>query len=254
MKRILGSLLVLLLPFVGMAQRTQTIRNNHQWLQDYATFRVSERFNVVADAGFRMRNAFQEPAMYIVRAGGTFNLHPRWKVGVGFAHSGTFLPDSGLYKLEYRPYQEVISEHIFADVEITNRLRIEERFQHVIPNDSTVPFVARIRFKFQVAAPVVSLSKNHPERKLYIILADEFLLNAAKGIKYNILDQNRMMVGPSFRVSDHLDIALLYSYQFGTTTRSNVFTQDHVIWLTLNHTFDFTKDKEKLPSSRTLGE
>jgi len=139
-------------------------------------------------------------------------------------------------------------------VEITNRLRIEQRFQTVLPNDSTVPFVARVRFKFQIAAPVVSLSKNHPERKLFIILADEFLLNAGKAIEdFNILDQNRMIIGPSFRISDHLDIALLYSYQFGTTVKSNVFTQDHVVWLTLNHTIDFRKkDKEDPSSIRSL--
>ena len=255
MKLFTGFLLLLLIPFLGMAQRTKTIRGNQQWIHKYATLKVSERFNVVADGGFRLRDAFTEPSLYIVRAGGTFNVHPRWKIGAGFAHSGTFLPDSGLYKLEYRPYQEVISEHTFADVELTNRLRIEQRFQHVLPNDSTVPFVARVRFKFQVAAPVVSLSKKHPERKLFIILADEFLLNAGKGIKYNILDKNRMMIGSSFRISKHLDIALLYSYQFGTTTKPNVFTQDHVLWLTIKHKFDFRRNKEeKLPSSRTLEE
>lgn len=244
---------MLLLPFLGMAQHTKTNRNNHQWLQNYVQFRVSERFNVVADAGFRVKNAFQEPNMYIVRAGGTYNFHPRWKVGVGFAHTGVFR-DSELYRLEYRPHQEIISNHVFADVEISNRLRIEERFQTVLPNDSTVPFVARVRFKFQVAAPVVSLSKNNPDSKLYIILADEFLLNAGKTIEeFNILDQNRMIVGPSFRISNHLDIALLYSYQFGSTTKSNVFNQDHVVWLTLNHKFDFRKrDKVDSDSTRSL--
>jgi hypothetical protein len=148
---------------------------------------------------------------------------------------------------EYRPHQEVISNHVFSGVEITNRLRIEERIQRVLFNDSLVPFVARIRLKFQVAAPVFSLSKSHPERKLFIILADEFLLNAGNTVKYNILDQNRMMIGPSFRVSDHLDIALLYSYQFGTTTKPNVFKQDHVLWLTLSHKFDLKEEGQGRP-------
>jgi hypothetical protein len=251
MKFILGLSLWLLLPFLGMAQHTQTVRNNHQWIHSYAEFRVSERFNVLADAGFRVSNLFRDPNLYIVRVGGTFNVHPKWKVGLGFAHSGLFA-DSDLYQLEYRPHQEVISEHVFSDVEITNRLRIEERVQRVLFNDSLVPFVARVRFKFHVAAPIVSLSKNHPERKLFLILADEFLLNAVKDIKYNILDQNRMIVGLSFRISNHLDVALLYSYQFGTTTKPNVFTQDHVVWLSVNHKFDFRKDKEKNLSSRTL--
>lgn len=249
MKIFLGLLFVLVIPFVGMAQHTKTIRGNGQWIQNYVTFRVSERLNVVADGGFRVSDAFKEPDMYIVRAGGTFNFHPRWKIGVGYAHSGKFMPDSGLYKLEHRPYQEVISEHVFANVELTNRLRIEERFQHVLPNDSTVPFRARVRFKFQVAAPITNLSAKHPERKLFVVLADEFLLNAGKGIKYNILDRNRMMLGPLFRVSEHLDIALLYSYLFGTTTKPNIFTQDHVFWLTLKHTFDFRKNKKNAAGS-----
>ena len=252
MRFIIGLSIVILLPLLGMAQHTQTTRNNHQWIHNYAQFRVSERFSVNADAGFRVSNLFRDPNQYIVRAGGTFNFHPKWKVGLGFAHRGIF-EDSDLYKLEYRPHQEVISEHAFANVEITNRLRIEERFQRVLPNDLTVPFVARVRFKFQVAAPIVALSKVHPERQLFLILADEFLLNAGKNVEEkNILDQNRMIVGPSFRISKHLDIALLYSYQFGTTVKPNVFTQDHVIWLTVNHKFDFRKDKEKKPSSRTL--
>jgi hypothetical protein len=253
MKSFIGFLFVLLIPSVGIAQHTKTIRSNQQWIQHYAQFRVSERFNVVADGGFRTRNWFQNSNQYIVRAGATYNVHPRWMLGVGFAHSGTFI-DSELYQLEYRPHQEVISQHEFSNVEITNRLRIEERIQRVLFNDSLVPFSARIRFKFQVAAPVVSLSKKHPESKLFIILADEFLLNAGNTLKYNILDQNRMIIGPSFRISKRVDVALLYSYQFGTTTKSNVFKQDHVMWLTINHRFDFRKNKEEPSSIRTLGD
>ena len=126
MRFLLGLLFISFIPFFGIAQRTKTIRADHQWLHNYAQFRVSERVNVLADAGFRVRNAFQEPTLYIVRVGGTYNVHPKWKVGVGFAHSGRFT-DSKLSVLEYRPHQEVISEHIFSGVEITNRLRIEER-------------------------------------------------------------------------------------------------------------------------------
>ncbi|MCF8465495.1 MAG: DUF2490 domain-containing protein [Flavobacteriales bacterium] len=254
MKSLIGLLFVLTLPLFGIAQHTKTVRTNNQWIHNYAQFRVSERINVEADAGFRTRDWFQNINMYIVRAGVTYNVHPRWKVGVGFAHAGTFI-DNELYKMEYRPHQEVISDHTFSGVEITNRLRIEERVQRVLFNDSVVPFSARIRFKFQVAAPIVSLSKAHPERKLFLILADEFLLNAGNTVKYNVLDQNRMIVGPSFRISEHTEIALLYSYQFGTTTKSNVFKQDHVAWLTLNHKFDFRKkDKEDPASIRDLGE
>ncbi|MCF8460552.1 MAG: DUF2490 domain-containing protein [Flavobacteriales bacterium] len=254
MKSFIGLLFILSLPLFGLAQHTKTVRNNQQWVQNYVSLRVSERIHVLTDASFRTRDWFQHPASYLVRAGVTYNVHPRWKLGVGFAHTGTFV-DSDIYKLEYRPYQDVISQHVFSNVEITNRLRIEERIQRVLFNDSLVPFSARIRLRFQVAAPVFSLSKTHPERKLFIILADEFLLNAGNTIKYNILDQNRMMIGPSFRVSDHLDIALLYSYQFGTTTKPNVFKQDHVLWLTLSHKFDLRKkDKEDPSSIRTLGE
>ena len=253
MKSILTAAFLLILPFAGIAQHTQTNRGNQQWLQHYASFGITERVHVGVDGGFRTSNWFQNPAAYIVRAGVQYNVHPRWRVGAGFAHSGTFV-DNELYRLEYRPHQEVVANHEFSNVELTNRLRIEERVQRVLFNDSLVPFLARVRFKFQVMAPVLALSKAHPERQLFIVLADEFLLNAGKILKHNILDQNRMMVGPAFRVSEKLDIALLYNYIFGTTVKPNVFTQEHVLWLTFSHRFSFWKEKETPSSIRSLGE
>jgi|GEM_PF-2910835 len=254
MKSFIAFLFILTIPLVGMAQHTKTVRNNGQWIHNYAQFRVSERINVVADAGFRTRSWFQNVNMYIVRAGVTYNVHPSWKLGVGFAHSGTFI-DNALYKMEYRPHQELISQHEFSGVEITNRLRIEEQIQRVLFNDSLVPFVARVRLKFQAAAPVLGLSKNHPERQLYIVLGNEFILNAGNTVKkYNVLNQNRMTVGPSFRVTEYLDITLLYMYLFGTTVKQNVLTQDHVMWLSFNYKVDFRKNKGKAASIRNLGE
>ena len=73
-----------------IAQEKIIKQGNQQWLQYYAQIKLSDKWTLLPDAGFRFANHFQAKSQYLIRVGLNYTINPNIQVGGGFAHFGTY--------------------------------------------------------------------------------------------------------------------------------------------------------------------
>lgn len=219
--------------------------SNQQWIQYYNKLHFSEHWSLLTDGGFRTKDAFNSPSQYIVRTGIAYQLNPNLRFAAGFAHLGFYRSDS-LSSMEFRPYQEVLLKQKVGKVSIGHRFRLEQRvFRNLDPAgglSSTGDFNLRYRYRLFLNIPLW-ISKNTAGRKLQLNVGDEIFLASGKDVVYNIFNQNRILVGPTFKINKNFGISMTYNHQFIGKNAPAEYNQDYVFWLGIKHTIDLRKKK-----------
>jgi hypothetical protein len=241
---------IVFLFLIGIATKTiaqeKTIkRGNQQWLQYYTQMKLSDKWILLADAGYRMANNFRNSSQYLVRAGINYTLSPNIQVGAGFAHFATF-SEGKINRDEFRPYEELGIKSKLGNIDINNRVRIEERFFNpVVDGHIKGPGAFNFRFRdaLTVNIPLFNLSKTDKDKKILLSIGDEIFLNAGKHIVYNVFDQNRFVISPTIQFSKDLSVSFTYNRQFAATNVAATYNQTNVIWLQLRQKFDLTHKK-----------
>jgi hypothetical protein len=213
--------------------------STQQWLQYNNQTKIADRWFFGLDGGFRWKDGSR--FQYIGRAGFNYQFNPRIKVGVGVARTGIYKSDK-ISKLEFRPYQEVLA--IISDnrISIRSRFRLEER---IFNNRSEVPahnYNFRFRYMLSFNIPIVQ-SQHFPSRKLSLVVSDEIFLNAGHNIVYNVLDRNRVLIGPAWQMSKALAFGISYMYQFAPKDSPAAYDSDDIIWVTLRQYLNLVRKK-----------
>lgn len=227
-----------LITFQGFSQKIVT-NSDQQWIQYYQNLKLSPKWSILTDGGFRVKDAFSEKSQWIIRTGVGYQATANSRFGLGFANLGFFNGDT-LTRLEYRPYQEAMLKHKFNRIGTSHRFRVEERFFQTLKPIGTTSFNFRFRYQFNLSLPIWT-SKNNPNRKLIFNIADEIFINAGKDIVYNVFNQNRLILGPQFKVNKGLGIQFVYNYQFFARNAPATYSNDHVFWLRIKHTINVFK-------------
>ena len=237
MKRLLF-LVICFLTITSYSQKIVTT-TNQQWAQYYQTLKISPNWSILTDGGFRTRDGFSEKSQWIIRTGVGYQATGNSRFGLGFANLGFFTGDT-LSRLEYRPYQEAFLKNKFNKIGTSHRFRVEERFFKTLEPIGTSSFNFRFRYQFSLSLPIWT-SKSNPNRKLTFSIADEIFINAGKDIVYNVFNQNRIIVGPQFKVNKGLGIQLVYNHQFFGKNTPATYSTDYVFWLHIKHTISVFK-------------
>lgn len=228
-------------------QEKEVVRGNSQWVQYYNQTRINEKWNLLFDGGYRWADTFKEPSQYIIRAGLSYNIGSNIHVAAGFAHLG-FYTSNELVRTEYRPYQEVGFKTLFDKITLTHRLRIEERFfrqQTISEFANANSFNFRFRYMFLLNIPLKKFNDD-PQKELFLNLGDEIFLNAGKEVVNDVFDQNRFLVSPTYKMNEHLSLALTWNYNFSGLKRAGTYTALNVFWLQIKHNLDLRK-KANIP-------
>ena len=207
---------------------------NQQWFQYYGSYKLTERWSLLPDGGYRWSDAFKHSSQYLFRTGLGYNISKNVRLTAGFAHLG-FFTDQTLSKLEYRPYQELTIKHQLdrMNVSVGHRLRVEQRFFYRKSTEDTSgesTFNHRFRYALNFGIPVF--------KSVSLTLGDEILINAKDGSPGNLLDQNRLVIGPKYQYSEYTSFGLIYDYL--TSGSPSNLTHTHILWLQLRHKFDFS--------------
>ena len=228
-------------PFLR-GQKKEVIKENSQWIQYYNQSVISDKWQILFDAGYRWLDGFEERSQYIIRAGIGYRPVSRLRLVAGFAHLG-FYSSGDLTKTEYRPYQEIGLTNKLNKIDLSHRLRIEERFfkeQHPQPFQDAQSFNFRFRYLFAVGIPLVQFD-GHRGSELSLHLGDEIFINAGADIVNNVFDQNRLLVSPTYRLNEQFSFALTYNYIFAGTAQAGQYASLQVWWLQIKQNLDFRR-------------
>lgn len=230
-------------PETGLSQDKSIVQGNQQWVQYYNQTKISNKWSLLIDGGFRWKEDLLNRSQYIVRAAGGYSINKGVRVGAGMAHLGTYT-DIEVTVAEFRPYQEVSLKHP-GNLGLSQRLRIEQRFIKATANHDQQfkRFNWRFRYFIGIAIPIVRFS-GHSDRSLKLQIGDEIFLNAGKDIIYNIFDQNRLLIGPSFQLNESLTFAFTYNGKFSSLNLPSKYTYNHILWLSIRQNIDLSKNLE----------
>jgi hypothetical protein len=222
-------------------QQKDVVNSNQQWFQYYNQTKLSDKWTLLVDGGFRWKEGFQESSQFIVRAAMGYSLTSNIQISSGLAHLGFYSSDK-ISKVEFRPYQEITVKNKFNKIDLNHRYRVEERFFKSVDNgviQSPNTFNFRFRYSLMLSIPLFQLSKEKPEKVFILNIGDEIFVNAGSDIVDNVFDQNRFIISPTFKLSDQLSISSTWNSQFASTSTPSRYTYTNVIWLQIKHKLNF---------------
>lgn len=158
-------------------------------------------------------------------------------VGLGAAYFLQALPqdENQMVKSirpEIRPHQEYNLFQYLGEVKVSHRYKIEERF-FMKTSENSAAFNFRFRYKVQTQIPLTKKERPYP---VSLIIFDEVMFNAGKGIVYNIFDQNRIYAGAQVKLSKHWTTEAGYMNWFQQRTSGKEFYNRHIARFSLVHT------------------
>lgn len=229
--RILFLFMMLISISSNLYAQYKVTHTNQQWIQFYHSHTISSKFTFNYDVGIRKvdDNAI---AVALARFSVGYNLGKNFTAATGIANFNT-LNDFNLTRLELRPFQELALKKLnFNRIKITNRFRTEYRYfiNYNDNNANTIVHNWRFRYRLGIKGVIADLKNNN---KVCVSLANELFVNSGKNIKYNYLDNNRVIAGLSLE-NQKIAYGINYVYQYGHRASINTAEQSDIIWLTIS--------------------
>jgi hypothetical protein len=234
------AIIIVLLGSAAFAQSKHVTKGNQQWVQYFNQAKISDRWTVLLDGGYRWKNELVNRSQFIVRAAGAYNLTPSIRIATGFAHLGTYT-DIDITTREWRPHQEISITQDPGKIRIRHLARIEQRFFEATSHSDHhfSRFNWRFRYLINFSIPLITNFPN-PNMALGLNIGDEILINAGHDIVYNVFDQNRLLIGPAWQVNRHLTFSMTYQGQFAALNLPERYHYNHILWLGIRHKIDLS--------------
>ncbi|WP_258048938.1 DUF2490 domain-containing protein [Hymenobacter sp. NBH84] len=252
-------LLLLLLCFIATHSRAQTQRNriaDHNtlgWLVYNGDNQISKKWQLHSELQLRRVHLGTDPQQLLARLGGIYQLSDRVKVSGGYTLLITYpygdypTAASGRSEPEHRLYEDVSLKDALGRLELTHRLRLEQRWQAQFVEKSIESwwFQNRIRYQLSLQLPLIGPTLDNQEP--YLTAFDEIFISFGRNVQNNVFNQNRLAGGVGYRFSDHFRLDVQYLYQItqheedAPGTNTPVFEYNHGIRTVLAYDLDFTK-------------
>ncbi|TAF74619.1 MAG: DUF2490 domain-containing protein [Bacteroidetes bacterium] len=227
---------ILLLQSNLFAQKTET--RSETWFQVYSNFRLSDKWGIVSDFGYRRKDDFLNTYFQGLARAGVAYYWQKHSFIVGFA---LFETEN---QIEYRPYQRLIISQSIGKLQIQHRYRFEQRFRN---NATTEKLDFNYRFGYQINLQYPLIGKEIKPKIPFLIAQDEIFINFGKNIMYNYFDQNRILLGIGYQFTKEFSMNTGYQYQFLQQPNGIDSRHSHTIRLNAVFNFDFRKPKEEKP-------
>jgi len=236
LRSILITLLIVFISQISLAQNNPNRlvrKSRQQWIQYYTETELKGNWSLPIDAGFRWRNNFQSSSQYLVRGAIAYTFESNLKLAAGFAHLG-YYSGSNVNVTESRPYQEIGYSHSLGTIGISHRLRIEERF---LKSDFGSEDAIRFRYSLMLKLFELSISDTNPDFKFEFNFGNELFMSAGEEDLPTAFTQNRLILSPTFSLSENFGVSFTWNSQYAATDQSDVFDKVEVLWIQVRHTF-----------------
>lgn len=221
-------LLLMLFCCISMAGFAQTITQNSGWLFLLNNTKLSEKWGTHLDVQVRSSDNWENVRNFLFRPGLTYFISKKQDITLGYLLNESYNLKQGLneYKLtEHRIWEQYIYKHKISTIQVSHRLRLEQRFIDRHEKDDL--FSQRFRYFFRMILPLEKGIKDF-EKGMFVALQNEFFLNLQNKDELNkhVFDQNRAYAAAGYRFSRKFDLEAGYLNQaikgVGNSTINNV--------------------------------
>ena len=200
---------VLLIPSIQASGQTKT--EHAAWLFLSAEQSLSKKCALSADVQARSATHLDYLTVLLLRPGLVYKITEKQSATVGYAYSGSWEKEAGAktYTLENRIWEQYEVDGRVGRIELTNRLRLEQRF---IQKEKDV-FAQRLRYFIKTRIPLAT-DKDFT-KGWYAGLQNELFLNVQnkENINNKTFDQNRLNGALGYRFSKSWDVEAGYLYR-----------------------------------------
>ncbi|WP_276089351.1 DUF2490 domain-containing protein [Pedobacter sp. JY14-1] len=207
--------LLLLLCLNLAAVVAQTAKQNSGWLFLMNTTRFNDKWGMHFDVQFRTQDNWDGLRHILIRPGLTYYLNGKSDLTLGYLYTPTFVKTAGqpdVTLTEHRIWEQYIYKHKLRGVNLSHRLRLEQRF--VERNGADDVFAQRFRYFIRALVPLIREGELF-EKGVFVALQNELFLNVhhKDDLNGHVFDQNRAYGAIGYRLSKAFDIEAGYMNQ-----------------------------------------
>jgi hypothetical protein len=228
------------------AQSRKTVYDHQAWFQYFLNARVSEKFSVNLDGGYRTSDWFGKNYQYLLRSGLTYHINKKqnFQAGVAYFTTYSWVADQSLSVPEIRGWQRFNSSSNLGRIIIIQRYRLEERFIH---KSKKLELVDGYKFNFRATYHLgfqLPLNKKLIEKgTVFLQASNEIFINFGSDIVYNVFDQERIFGGLGYQFTDGLSCVAGYQQVWQQKSDGLTINDNACIRLSIIHNIDF-RNKE----------
>ncbi|MBP6687854.1 MAG: DUF2490 domain-containing protein [Lacibacter sp.] len=233
----------------GFAQRNREVQTQHHfWTSINTQTRISNKWSVIADLHIRRTDYLKNNNFYYTRAGAAYHINKNLSVSLSGGHMwlANKTATTELFVNENRIVQQAQLNQPLGKLQLTQRLRIEERWVQKILNSeltNTYRYSTRLRYLLSLSIPF-SKNKHVPS----LVFADELMMQTGKAIIYNNFDQNRLFAGIKQQVTSSFAFDVGYMHVWQQQLSGYQYNRNNTVRLFFYWQPDFRK---KQPSAAT---
>lgn len=213
---------------------SQDVEHN-AWLFWSHRQKIGERWQLSSDVQARSADQLGYVNTLLIRPGIGYKIAANQTVTVGYTYFGTWDREIGgtVYEHENRIFEQFQIEHQIKKVEITNRLRYEQRFMY---QQYHRVFAQRLRHYLMVQVPL--LADPLFTKGLYTAFQNELFVNVQgqEHLNKQIFDQNRTYLGLGYRFSQELEMEAGYMFRY-IMKRENMNVRNNIIQVSIRTAF-----------------
>jgi hypothetical protein len=222
-----------LLCLASMVSFAQTTNQNSGWLFLMNSARINKNLGIHFDLQLRSQDHWDGLRNVLIRPGLTYFIDNRNDVTLGYLFTQTQINLDGTadFRLtEHRIWEQYIHKHKINTVNVSHRLRLEQRFTEKQTGDHV--FAQRLRYFVRFLLPLKQEIKDF-EHGLFAAIQNEIFLNVQHKDEINghLFDQNRAYAALGYRLSRHFDVEAGYMNQFSKGLQNN--TRNNIMQLAL---------------------
>lgn len=215
------------------SQRLSTV-NANGWYNFFGDHPVSKRWGVHLEGQWRRHDVISKWQQLLLRPGINFSLNKNLMLTAGYAFVDTY--PYGEFPVRYRfpehrIFEQAILKHELGKVGLQHRYRLEQRYlgEKIQASDGYIDFWRyenRFRYMLRMNIPLGD------EKKLYLGVYDEIMVNFRNNVGSNIFDQNRAYAALGYSLSKNTKLETGYLLQ--------TLQQRDGQRIEYNHTFQFS--------------
>lgn len=231
---------ILFIPLASKAQH-KTEHTNMLWTGYYNTVRFNKNWSLVSDAQLRTKDWTEKWSQLLIRSGLSyaFNDHITVTVGFAFFKNAQYVEKQLFLKNEWRPWQEISYQVELNKINLTQRIRTEQRFLQQLVNNilaKTYEYIFRFRYRFDLQIPL-------QETNLKLLLGNEVMVNPLYINTTRFFDQDRIFAALNYKLTNHTSLQLQYLKIFQWHSNTSVLDDANVFRLNIYQQFSFKKNQ-----------
>ncbi|TAH25121.1 MAG: DUF2490 domain-containing protein [Cytophagales bacterium] len=217
---------------------------NVGWYQYFLNAKLSKKYFFYFDGAYRAFDFYKATQLISFRPGLGYQLSSSNQLLAGYAYFGSYAYQNtdGFFRNEHRFFQQFQTSSSEGRVNISHRLRAEERFIQNSTKRENYNFTLRLRYQFNLQIPL--WGKELKPHRPYLILADEFFVNFGSGVVLNYFDQNRLILGLGYKFNSKYNLQIHYINVFIQRASGVNFEKIHTLRVAFFHQLDWSRKTE----------